>query len=182
MSRIFLARIKAWSKLFPKNFSLIHPWGWEDRISDAMLINFSILQHNTWYTLQKCLSFQYEHGKGLPVEGQQIEHVGNMFTINNEDTGATPLSSCLILNSFHTLFWCLVANFEQVVSCWDGWYHKQSLSKQYLFSHLIFQLLTFVLRYVQQRMEQEWAAYSFNYPLVTLLSQSVNEFIHLFIT
>ena len=30
-------------------------------------------------------------------------------------------------------------------------------------------------------MEQEWAAYSFNYPLVTLLSQSVNEFIHLFI-
>ena len=65
-----------------------------DISSNTMLINFSILQHNTWYTLQKCLPFQYEHGKGLPVQSQQLEHVGNMFTVNNEDTWATPLSSC----------------------------------------------------------------------------------------
>ena len=35
------------------------------------------------------------------------------------------------------------------------------------FLHLILQLLKFVLRYIQQRMKREWAAYSFNYPLVS---------------
>ena len=66
-----------------------------------------MLQYNAWYTLKNCLSFQYEPGKGLPVPSQQLEHVGNTFTVNNEDTGATPLPSCLILKSFHTLFLCL---------------------------------------------------------------------------
>ena len=45
----------------------------------------------------------------MPVQSQQLEHVGNMFTVNNEDTGTTPLSSCLILNSCHTLFLCLTS-------------------------------------------------------------------------
>ena len=80
-----------------------------------MLINFSILQHNAWYTLQKCLSFQYEPGRRLPVQSQQLEHVGNMFTVNNEDT--------------YSCAW--VANFEQVVSWWDGWYHKKPLKTNF---------------------------------------------------
>ena len=40
--------------------------------------------------------------------------------------------------------------------------------KKNTFFHLILQLLKFVLWYIYQRMEQEWAAYSFNYPLVLL--------------
>ena len=43
----------------------------------------------------------------LPVQSQQLEHVWDMFTVNNKDTGTAPLSSFLILNSFHTLFLCL---------------------------------------------------------------------------
>ena len=59
---------------------------------------------------------KYEPGKRLPVQDQQLEHVRNMLTANEEDTGATPLPSCLILNCFHTLFLRRVANFEKVVS------------------------------------------------------------------
>ena len=52
-----------------------------------------------------------------------------MFTVNNKDTRTMPfpltlflVSSFLIFNSFHTLFFfCVsVANFEQVVPCRDG--------------------------------------------------------------
>ena len=41
-----------------------------------------------------------------------------------------------------------VAIFEQVIPCWDGLYHKDSLSKQNLFFHLILHLLKFVFPYV----------------------------------
>ena len=67
-----------------------------------MLINFSILQHD-------------EPGGRLLVQSQQLEHVGNMFTVNNEDT--------------YSCAW--VANFEQVVSWWDGWYHKKPLKTNF---------------------------------------------------
>ena len=39
------------------------------------------------------------------------------------------------------------AKFEQVIPCWDGWYLKQSLSKN-LFFRLILQLLKFVLQHI----------------------------------
>ena len=58
-----------------------------------------------------------------------LEHVWNMFTVNNKDTVTMPLSSFLILNSFIPHSSASVANFEQVVPCWDGWYHKKNLSK-----------------------------------------------------
>ena len=48
-----------------------------------------------------------DSGISLPVQSPLLEHVGNMFTANKEDTGATPLPSCLILNCFHTLFLCM---------------------------------------------------------------------------
>ena len=125
---------------------------WRYKFKCNLLINFSILQRKVWYTLQKCLSFQYEPDRRLPFQSQQLEHVGNMFTVNNEDTEAMSLSSHLILNSFYTLFLCLSSQlWTGRFSCWDGWYHKQTLSKQNLFPHLIFQLLTFVLRYVSQQ-------------------------------
>ena len=44
---------------------------------------FLYTQYKAWYTLQKCLSFQYEPGRRLPVQSQQLEHVGNMLTVNN---------------------------------------------------------------------------------------------------
>ena len=87
---------------------------WRYKFECNLLINFSILQHNAWYTLQ------YEPGRRLPVQIQQLEHVGNMFSVNNEDTGATPLSSCLIPTVFTPYSCAWVANFEQVVSCRDG--------------------------------------------------------------
>ena len=108
MSRIFLSRIKVWSKILRKNFLTDSSVGlWKYKFKCNLLTNFSILQHNAWDTLQKCLSFQYEPGRRLLLQSQQLENVGNMFTVNNEDTGATPLSSCLILNSFQNLFFCL---------------------------------------------------------------------------
>ena len=55
-------------------------------------------------------------------------------------TNATDIvlvSSFLILNSFHTLFFsCVsVANFEPLVPCKGGWYHKQKASQKNLFFH-----------------------------------------------
>ena len=50
--------------------------------------------------------------------------------------------------------------------CQEGSYRKHNFSKQDLVFHLILQLLKFVLRYVQQKMEPEWVVYSFNLPLV----------------
>ena len=41
----------------------------------------------------KVLSLQYEPGKGLPVQSEQLEHVWNMFIVNNKDSGTTSLSS-----------------------------------------------------------------------------------------
>ena len=109
VGRILLARIKVWSKLLRKNLSLTPVGLWRYKFKYYLLINFNILQHNAWYTrscLIKCLSFEYEPGKRLPVQSQQLEHVWNMITVNNKDTGTTPLSSFLILNSFYTSFLC----------------------------------------------------------------------------
>ena len=65
------------------------------------MLTLKILQHNVWYarsSLQKCLAFQFEPSKLLPVQNQQLEHkVWNMFSDNNKDTRATPLI-LLILN------------------------------------------------------------------------------------
>ena len=82
---------------------------WRYKFKYYLLINFNILQYNAWYTrscLIKCLSFEYKPGKRVPVQSQQLEHVWNMITVNNKDTGTTPLSSFLILNSFYTSFLC----------------------------------------------------------------------------
>ena len=41
-----------------------------------ILFSLKILQHNAGYIrhyFPKCLSFQYEHGKRLPVQSQQLE-------------------------------------------------------------------------------------------------------------
>ena len=70
------------------------------KLKGYLIIDFNILQHNAWYTwscLQKCWSFQ----------SQQLEHVWNMFTVNNKNTEMMPSSSFLILNSFHPLSLCL---------------------------------------------------------------------------
>ena len=41
-----------------------------------------------------------------------------------------------------------MANFEEVITYWEESYRKHKFSKQNLVSHLIFQLLKFVLQYV----------------------------------
>ena len=47
--------------------------------------------------LQKCLPFQYEPSKRLPVQSQRLEQSLNIFTFNNKDTKTRSLTS-LILN------------------------------------------------------------------------------------
>ena len=71
----------------------------------------------------------------------------------------------LFIWAVFTLYsWASIANFEQIIVCWKRSNHKNNHSKQDLFFYLILQLLKSVLRYVWQRMEEEWV--SLNYPLV----------------
>ena len=99
-------------------------------------------------------------------------------------------STVFIWTVFAPFSCVLFGNFEQVIFCQKRLYHStHNLWKQDLFFHLILQLLKFVLRYVKQKIEQEWVAYlsqqtfvlmktswrytisklySLNYPLVTL--------------
>ena len=48
-----------------------------------------------------------------------------MFKVNNKDTRTTPMANGIVLvsllltlNIFHTLFYCFVVNFEQVIAAW----------------------------------------------------------------
>ena len=58
--------------------------------------------------------------------------ISSQLTIKTLERGIVLVSSFLILNSFHTLFFsCVsVANFEQVVPCREGWHHKQKASQK----------------------------------------------------
>ena len=76
------------------------------------------------------------------------------------------MSLFVILNSFTPCSYALVASFEKIMVCWEGSYYKHNFSKRDLTFYVIFQVLKFVLWYDEKKMEQEWAAYSFNYPLV----------------
>ena len=40
------------------------------------------------FCLQKCLSFQYEPSKRLPIPSQQLEQL-ELFTVNKKDTRTT---------------------------------------------------------------------------------------------
>ena len=114
VSRIFLARIKVWSKLLCKNFYVL----WSYRFKCYLLINFNILQHNALYPTLPLKEFNFSiwTRQTFACSKSTIKHVWNMFTVNNKDTGTTPLSSFLILNSFYTLFLGLSSLFWTGIS------------------------------------------------------------------
>ena len=63
-----------------------------------------------------------------------------------------------------------VANFEQVIVCWEGSYQRHSLLNQDLIFHLILQLLKLLKVSICLAEDgKEWAAYNFKYTLVWLV-------------
>ena len=71
-----------------------------------------------------------------------------MFTVNNKGTQTTPLPSFLILHSFHTLFLALSSLLSTGTSLLGRMILEKKPLKINVFSHLILQLLTFMLRYI----------------------------------
>ena len=104
-----------------------------------------------------------------------------MFTVNNkDDTRTTPLTWSIlnIVNidifnikqlSYLILVLKLLTLKQQFFAGTNDITKKNSQNKIFFF-HLILQLLKFVLRYVYQRMEQEWASQSFDCPLVSTVT------------
>ena len=117
---------------------------------------FSIWSQQTFACSESIIRRKFEICSQLTIKtlGQRRWHRSSVFILNLEQF------SHLILP-----FQLLNLNRSFLVGTDDI---TSKASQKNIFFHLILQLLKFVLWYIYQRMEQEWAAYSFNYPLVLL--------------
>ena len=114
----------------------------------------------------KVLIFSIWTDKRLPAPSQQVEHLLNMFTGNNKETGTTPLSSFLILNSFHALFLCLSYLLWTVSSLLEWMILQTKPHEIKSFLSFNFSITNVCGAICLAEDGTRMVAYSFNYPLV----------------